>query len=70
MATRNGALALDIEQETGTIEAGKRADLIILNSDPTTSISNTRDIESVFLSGTRYLPDSLLQVLPDPHQKD
>lgn len=68
IATQNGALALGIENETGTIKAGKRADLVILRADPTLLISNTREIESVFLSGTRYDPNALLQVQPDPAQ--
>lgn len=33
-ATRNGARACGLETEVGTIEAGKRADLVILNQDP------------------------------------
>ncbi|MFC4872361.1 amidohydrolase family protein [Negadavirga shengliensis] len=68
IATRNGAVALGIENETGTVNAGKRADLVILSADPTLSISNTREIESVFLSGTRYDPNTLLQIQPDPVQ--
>ena len=66
IATRNGAVALGIAHETGTVETGKRADLVILGADPTLSISNTREIESVFFAGTRYDPNTLLQVQPDP----
>ena len=60
MATRNGAKALGIIEETGTIEAGKRADLIVLTADPLASISNTRSIERVFLRGRAYEPAELL----------
>jgi imidazolonepropionase-like amidohydrolase len=66
IATQNGAVALGISHETGTVETGKRADLVILSADPTVSISNTREIEFVFLSGTKYDPNTLLQVQPDP----
>lgn len=65
IATQNGAIGLGIENETGTIEAGKRADLVILDADPTASITNTRKIKYVFLSGVQYDPFELLQVGPD-----
>jgi len=51
MATHNGAEALGILSDTGTIEAGKRANLLVLSSDPGIDIRNTRDIEQVFLDG-------------------
>ncbi len=36
---------------TGLLAAGNRADFIVLNSNPMYGIGNTRDIESVYLSG-------------------
>jgi imidazolonepropionase-like amidohydrolase len=42
IATRNGAEALGIEDEVGTIEPGKQADMVILSDNPVYSISNTR----------------------------
>jgi imidazolonepropionase-like amidohydrolase len=51
IATRNGAEGLGLLRETGTIEAGKAADLVVLKADPLASISNTRKIERVFLRG-------------------
>ena len=33
----------------GTIEAGKRADMILLDADPTKDIRNTRSLNRVFL---------------------
>ena len=51
IATRNGAEALGILDEVGTIEAGKQADLVILRADPIKDISNTRKIEKVYLNG-------------------
>jgi imidazolonepropionase-like amidohydrolase len=41
-ATRNGARACGLEAEVGTIEPGKRADLIILNDDPAADVSILR----------------------------
>ena len=37
--------------DTGTIEAGKSADFVVLGSSPLDDITNTRDIESVYLRG-------------------
>jgi imidazolonepropionase-like amidohydrolase len=60
MATRNGADALGILSETGTIEEGKRADLVVLTADPLAAIANTRKIEKVFLQGRSFRPAQLL----------
>ncbi len=60
IATRNGAWALELLNETGTIETGKCADLVTLEADPLVSISNTRKIECVFLRGRRIEPRQLL----------
>ena len=39
------------EAEFGTLEAGKVADLVLLNSDPLVDIRNTLDIDQVMLRG-------------------
>jgi imidazolonepropionase-like amidohydrolase len=54
IATRNGAAALGVLGETGTVEAGKRADLVVLTADPLADLANTRQIERVYLRGTPY----------------
>jgi imidazolonepropionase-like amidohydrolase len=51
IATRNGAQALGIEEDVGTIESGKQADMIILSDNPVEDISNTRKIEAVISDG-------------------
>lgn len=60
MATRNGAEALGIGHEAGTIEVGKRADFVVLEGDPLADIANTRRILYVVLGGSIYRPDELL----------
>jgi imidazolonepropionase-like amidohydrolase len=50
-ATRNGALACRKLDEYGTIEAGKLADLLILEADPLADIRNIRKLKSVMKEG-------------------
>jgi imidazolonepropionase-like amidohydrolase len=52
-ATLNPSIFLGLERETGTVEAGKRADLVLLDANPLVDIANTRKIAGVFLRG-RY----------------
>jgi imidazolonepropionase-like amidohydrolase len=42
IATRNAARALGKLDELGTIEAGKLADVVLLNADPTRDINNAK----------------------------
>lgn len=50
-ATRLPAIWLGVDSDRGTIEVGKRADLVLLDADPLADIGNTRKISGVFLSG-------------------
>lgn len=50
--SRNAADALGVTS-LGTIEAGKAADLIVLDRDPLADIRNTRAIHAVYLEGRR-----------------
>jgi len=59
IATRNGAEALGILREAGTLEAGKRADLVVLTADPLADLAHTRRIERVYLRGAPYEPAQL-----------
>ncbi len=61
IATRNGAEALGRLAETGTVAVGKRADLVVLDADPTADIASIRSIEKVFLGGKEYSPRELLR---------
>ena len=49
-ATRNGAEFLHLP-DTGTLDAGKSADFIVLNANPLDDITNTRKIAAVYLRG-------------------
>lgn len=51
IATHNGAEALGIINQTGTIEPGKQADILILSANPVDNIENTKRIDSVISNG-------------------
>jgi imidazolonepropionase-like amidohydrolase len=51
MATAEAARALQLHTEIGTVEAGKRADLILLAGDPLQDIRTLRRPEMVFRGG-------------------
>lgn len=50
-ATLNNAKILGMEQEIGTIETGKLADIIVLKDNPLADIKAFRDVRLVFLGG-------------------
>ena len=53
IATRNNAKVIGWEDEIGTVEAGKYADLLLINGDPLVDIRNVRDIAAVFKGGKK-----------------
>jgi imidazolonepropionase-like amidohydrolase len=50
-ATALPAAFLGLDGEVGTIEAGKRADLVLLDADPLADVANTRRIDTVIANG-------------------
>jgi imidazolonepropionase-like amidohydrolase len=56
-ATRNGAAFLRMT-DTGTIAAGKNADLLVLDGNPVEDITNTRKIADVYLKGVKVDRDA------------
>jgi imidazolonepropionase-like amidohydrolase len=61
-ATLGAAQFLGREKESGTVEEGKTADLVLLDANPMENISNTRKILAVVRSG-RYLDRAALDGL-------
>ena len=51
MATMNNAILLRRDHEIGSIDKGKIADLLIVDGDPSTNISDTRNIVHIFKGG-------------------
>jgi imidazolonepropionase-like amidohydrolase len=58
-ATRNIARAYKVDKELGTLEAGKIADLLILNRNPLEGAANYRSIDLVMKEGRVIDRDSL-----------
>ncbi|HZZ17868.1 MAG TPA: amidohydrolase family protein [Opitutaceae bacterium] len=62
VATMNGAKVLGIDRETGSVEVGKAADLVVVDGNPAASISDIRKARTVFKDGegfdTKRLIDS------------
>ncbi|AMJ64571.1 amidohydrolase family protein [Hymenobacter sp. PAMC 26628] len=54
ICTLNGARYLGREKEIGTIEAGKQADLVLVNGDPEQDIHQLRQMEIVFKHGVGF----------------
>lgn len=53
--TVNVAAFFGTERESGTVEVGKRADLVLLDANPLANVGHTRRIAGVVLNG-RWLP--------------
>ena len=63
-ATVNSAHFLGLDSELGTLEVGKVADLVILDSNPLDDIRNTVDIRQVMKAGRLYDGATLDEVWP------
>ena len=61
-ATVNPAAALGID--AGSVEAGKLADLLIVDGDPLDDIANARRVRQVIANGRVIALEALLQGIP------
>ncbi len=59
-ATRNGAHTLAEDPDFGTIEPGKRADLLILGANPLDDIANAQAIDNVIRGGVIFTQEDLI----------
>ena len=60
-ATLTAAEALGKNERLGTVEAGKFADMIVLDADPLQDVHNLTKISLLVQGGKTYSPDALLQ---------
>src|SRR5216683_1556891 len=60
-ATSNGAKAMGMEREIGTLAPGKLADLVILDADPLGNVMNLSRIHLVIKDGRVFVPDELIR---------
>jgi Tol biopolymer transport system component len=65
IASLDGAWFLGMQKDLGSIETGKLADLVILNSNPLENIRNTADIALVMKGGRLYDGMTLDQTWPE-----
>jgi len=63
--TRRSAKFLGLLDQTGTVEEGKIADLVLLEANPLDDIRNTKRISAVILRGTLYDQSGIKRILAD-----
>jgi Tol biopolymer transport system component len=65
-ATILGAQAIGLDQDLGSLESGKLADLIVLERNPLEDVRNSKSIKYVMRGGRLYDGETLDQVAPNP----
>lgn len=61
VATLNGAISMGRENEVGSIEVGKNADLIVVDGNPDQDIDAVKNISFVFKDGVGYDSPALIE---------
>ena len=61
IATANGAQFMGELDRMGTLEAGKLADLVVINGDPSTNVKDIEKVELVFKDGVGYDSAKLIE---------
>jgi len=61
--TLNGARVLGTDRETGSVERGKRADLVVIEGDPAARPADIRNVRIVFKDGVGYDSAKLIEAV-------
>jgi imidazolonepropionase-like amidohydrolase len=61
IATENGAVWLGEQDHFGTIAAGKAADIVVVNGNPSKDIHDVEKVEIVFKDGVGYSPQKIVE---------
>ncbi|MEK3700872.1 amidohydrolase family protein [Paenibacillus sp. FSL R10-2199] len=70
MATLNGAEFLGRLDDMGTVEAGKNADLVILDANPLESVQNLHKIDAVIRAGSYHGQEELNSIKKNERPSD
>jgi Tol biopolymer transport system component len=64
-ATIDGATIIGLQQDLGSVEPGKLADLVVLEKNPLEDIRNTNSVRMVMKNGELFDGDTLTKIWPD-----
>lgn len=65
MTTINAAQAMRKETEIGTVEVGKRADLLLLDASPLENVANLQNMSGLMIRGTWLSAEDLAKIKAD-----
>jgi imidazolonepropionase-like amidohydrolase/Tol biopolymer transport system component len=68
-ATLDGARYLGFDREIGSLEAGKLADLIVLDANPLENIQNTRTVRYTIVNGRVYDAETMNEIGNHPRTR-
>ena len=61
ISTLNGAKYLGRESRIGSLAVGKQADLVVVAGDPSKTVADIRNVETVFKNGVGFDPTKLIE---------